>query len=53
METLARLQHSPLACAISQTRIDDPVTIAFHLHVYWFGHYADRYYLPVQQHPRP
>jgi len=28
METLARLQHSPLACTISQTRIDDPVTIA-------------------------
>ena len=28
METLARLQHSPLACTISQTRVDDPVTIA-------------------------
>jgi dihydroorotate dehydrogenase len=25
---LARIQHTPLVCAVSQTRVDDPVTIA-------------------------
>lgn len=25
---LARIQHTPLICAVSQTRVDDPVTIA-------------------------
>ena len=28
LDTLARLQHTPLMCAIRQTRIDDPVTVA-------------------------
>ncbi len=26
--TLARLQHTPLICAVSQTRVDDPVSLA-------------------------
>ncbi|MBX3619931.1 MAG: quinone-dependent dihydroorotate dehydrogenase [Rhizobacter sp.] len=25
---LARIQHTPLVCAVSQTRVDDPVTVA-------------------------
>jgi dihydroorotate dehydrogenase len=28
LDTLARIQHTPLMCAIRQTRIDDPVTVA-------------------------
>ena len=28
LDTLARIQHTPLMCAIRQTRIDDPVTLA-------------------------
>jgi dihydroorotate dehydrogenase len=26
--TLARIQHTPLICAVAQTRVDDPVTVA-------------------------
>jgi dihydroorotate dehydrogenase len=26
--TLARIQHTPLICAVTQTRVDDPVTVA-------------------------
>jgi dihydroorotate dehydrogenase len=26
--TLARIQHTPLVCAVAQTRVDDPVTVA-------------------------
>ncbi len=28
LDTLARIQHTPLMCAIRQTRVDDPVTVA-------------------------
>lgn len=28
LDTLARIQHTPLMCAIRQTRIDDPLTVA-------------------------
>lgn len=28
LDTLARIQHTPLMCAIRQTRADDPVTVA-------------------------
>lgn len=28
LDALARIQHTPLMCAIRQTRIDDPVTVA-------------------------
>ena len=28
LDTLAHIQHTPLMCAIRQTRIDDPVTVA-------------------------
>jgi dihydroorotate dehydrogenase len=28
LDTLARIQHTPLMCAIRQTRVEDPVTVA-------------------------
>ena len=28
LDTLARIQHTPLMCAVRQTRVDDPVTVA-------------------------